>query len=115
MYGLTESNVRQIYYKIIEKKNELYNYFKSIPLAEKDAKYLTRVLNKIGITTVNDFSNRDFRNFLTLIAGISKRGQALLIKVKYPESFKLYEFIKQNTEKSFIKHRLYFILIDSGV
>lgn len=115
LYGLTRSNVNQIYYKVIAKQSELYHYFKSISITEKDAKYLTRVLNKIGITTVKDFYNKDFRCFLVSITGVNQRGKELLIKIKNPESFRLYEFIKQNTKESYIKHKFYFILIDTGI
>lgn len=115
LYGLTRSNVNQIYYKVIAKQSELYHYFKSISITERDAKYLTRVLNKIGITTVKDFYNKDFRCFLVSITDKSQRKKALLIKVKNPESFRLYEFIEQNVKESYIKHQFYFILINAGV
>ena len=115
LYGLTEDSVRNIYYKTMAKRSELYSYFRSKSLNEKDARYLTKILIKHGITTVKDFDNQNLYNFLFITSTASQQRRELFIKLKNPESFRLYEFIKQNNEKGCMNHRFYSLLVKFGV
>lgn len=115
LYDLTETNVRKIYYKVAEDQDELYQYFIRKLAVKKDAIFATKIMNRAGIHTLEDFNSRSLHSLLGLVRSTSCRGWELLIKCKNPESSKLYEFIQQNTDRNRLRHKLYYILICNHV
>lgn len=115
LYGLSKNCIRQIYCKEMMKQSELYAYFKSTPLGNRQARHLTRLMYRLGVNTVADFQSRSLLSLLDSTDGIKLPVMEALIKARNPESFRLYEFIKENRPVHHFKQKFYFILIGVGV